>query len=563
MRKPVHRRERTFLRLLFGGAAALALLILCGVWAHNWYQGWQGQRFARRAQTYLKWGNSKSAVFSARQALGFDPSNVDALRVVADVMESQGSSAAVEWRQKIVASHPDSVPDSVSLAKTAVKFGALETAGTTLDRIANKAAENAGYHEALGQLAIARKKTGDAELQFQEASRLEPDNLLLRLELAAVELRSEEAGKRQSARTVLQQLLANKALRVAAARILLQDAIQRKDTAVVEFADALRGFPETPFHDRLLCLQLFAQLKLPQFASALTDAQQEAAADPEKLATLLSWMGANNLSLLALEWTKRLPPDLLQQRPVFLAVADCYVVTKDPAGLDQWCKKTKWGALDFLRHGYLAWASRASKNPINSELEWSRAVKDASGADDLDILQRAAARWGWKKESIELLWTLSNNSAKQEAALGTLYQYYGEQGDTGNLYRVAARLSRIAPDDSQAQNNLAQLSLLLNVDVERARALARQLYERHRDDANFASTYAYALYRQGQVKQAAAIMSSLSDKELRRPEIAAYYGIILSALGAREKAQPFLDLGKTARLLPEEKALLQEAIAGH
>jgi Flp pilus assembly protein TadD len=145
--------------------------------------------------------------------------------------------------------------------------------------------------------------------------------------------------------------------------------------------------------------------------------------------------------------------------------------------------------------------------------------------------------------------------------LDTLYQYYGDEGDTGNLYRVAARLVRVSPNDLQAQNNFAQLSLLLNVETERARSLARELYEGHKADANFASTYAFALYIQGHAQQAVGVMSSLKEDDLNRPEIATYYGIILSAAGDRERARKFLEIGKGARLLPEEKKLFEDALA--
>jgi predicted Zn-dependent protease len=111
------------------------------------------------------------------------------------------------------------------------------------------------------------------------------------------------------------------------------------------------------------------------------------------------------------------------------------------------------------------------------------------------------------------------------------------------------------------QNNFAQLSLLLNVDVDRARTLARRLYEAHSTNANCASTYAYALYSQGHFDQAAKVMNGLKDDDLKRPEIAAYYGAILASAGARQKAEQFLALSRTAHLLPEEKKIVEEAVA--
>jgi len=306
---------------------------------------------------------------------------------------------------------------------------------------------------------------------------------------------------------------------------------------------------------------LFHQLQLPQFASALTALQERAPANDEDLTSLIAWMSSNRLSYVALEWMKQLPPERLMKPPVFVAVADCYIATRDCAGLKQWCNKGSWPTLEFLRNAYLARANRDCNDSLNSDLEWSKAVKAANGPDDVEKLQRAAAQWDWKKESIELLWNLANSGAKQKEALGTLSRYYAEQGDTASLYRVAARLSRVAPDDPTVQNNFAQLSLLLNADMDRARAVARRTYEEHNTNAAFASTYAFALFTQRLPDQAVTVMSALAPDELKRPEIAAYYGIVLAGAGARDKARPYLELGKTARLLPEEKKLLDEAFA--
>jgi hypothetical protein len=308
-------------------------------------------------------------------------------------------------------------------------------------------------------------------------------------------------------------------------------------------------------------LQIFQRLELSGFPTALSQAQENAGANPDDLARLLGWMSSNNLSLLALEWTKRLPADVLRQRPVYASVADCYLAMKDCGGLQKWCSQGAWEKLEFLRHAYLARAMRDCDDTINADLEWSKAVKGGSAPDQLEMLQRVASKWDWKKESIDLLWQLANNQQKQQAALGTLYQYYGEQADTGNLYRVAARLARLMPNDSQVQNNYIQLSLLLNVDVDRARGLAQQLYQGHPNDPNLASTYAFSLFSQGKKQEAARIMNALSEADLKRPEIAAYYGLVLSGTGARDKAQEFFEMSRTARLLPEEKKLIDEAVA--
>ena len=144
--------------------------------------------------------------------------------------------------------------------------------------------------------------------------------------------------------------------------------------------------------------------------------------------------------------------------------------------------------------------------------------------------------------------------------MAALYQYYLDKQDTANLYRVVARLSESKPDDKTAQNNFAQLSLLLNLNAEHAREVAQQLYKADPKKAVYASTYAFSLYADRQYQQAVKVMRELDQADLHSPAIAAYYGIFLAAVQS-PNAREFLDLGGHAQLLPEEKALMEKARA--
>jgi len=270
-------------------------------------------------------------------------------------------------------------------------------------------------------------------------------------------------------------------------------------------------------------------------------------------------MSANHEAVLGIEWAKRLPPSALEQRPVFVAVADCFAAASDCAGMRQWTRKFGWKDLEYLRHAYQAYAERSCGDTRASDLEWAKAIQAANNVEAVLTLQRAAAKWRWEEESVELLWQLAKDRGQQKGALATLNEYYTEQADTNNLYKVSSRLLQVTPNDAAAKNNFAQLSLLLGVNTESAEAMAKGLHQESPKDPNFASTYAFALYIRGDTRGALKVMNSLSAEDLRRPEIAAYYGIILAAGSDRSKAPSFLELGRQAKLLPEEKALVEKA----
>ena len=109
------------------------------------------------------------------------------------------------------------------------------------------------------------------------------------------------------------------------------------------------------------------------------------------------------------------------------------------------------------------------------------------------------------------------------------------------------------------QNNFAQLSLLLNLNADRGQKLAREIYEKEPKNPAYASTYAFALHVQGDTKKALKVLETLTPGELHKPEVAAYYGIMLAAAGDQTRAGEYLDLGEKATLLPEEKTLIEKA----
>jgi len=144
--------------------------------------------------------------------------------------------------------------------------------------------------------------------------------------------------------------------------------------------------------------------------------------------------------------------------------------------------------------------------------------------------------------------------------MATLYRHYSKSSDTQGLYRVLLRLSESDPTNLDVQNNLAQISLLLNAQPDEARRNAADLYHKMPSNPAYAATYAYALLTKGNVQEAERIMNTLSEEQRRDPAISAYYGICLAA-AKDSRARAFLETGKGATLLPEEKALIDQALA--
>ena len=233
---------------------------------------------------------------------------------------------------------------------------------------------------------------------------------------------------------------------------------------------------------------------------------------------------------------------------------------KDWPGLEHLTKTTEWRPFDFLRRAYLSRALRAQDKKLPAEQEWAAAQKEASAqSQSLLVLARTVAAWGWETETVDLLWILAKSDDAKLEALQTLYQHYAKLGDTTGLYRTLLRLVEALPNDLPLQNNLAQVSLLLGADVERARKVAAEIKGKEPSNGAYVSTYAFSLYARGDVKGAVETMDQLSPDQLRDPSVATYYGIVLAGAGQKEKAREYLRRAAEANLLPEEKALVAKA----
>ncbi|MEP6937494.1 MAG: hypothetical protein ABI871_05435, partial [Chthoniobacterales bacterium] len=397
--------------------------------------------------------------------------------------------------------------------------------------------------------------------ELSEAVRLEPRNMQYALRLATVQLGASDSVIREGALRTLRGLRGEAPVRREATRRLIEDGLRDKQTAgALTLARELDDLPEREFADRLLLLATMQAANDSGFVPLLQGVERAAEESAEQVAMLINWMNANQMPSEAIAWSGGPPATSLGNVLVAIALSDSYIATKNWSGMLRFVKTGNWGHIDFLRSALAARAERELGHEADSQTQWREALKKVN-ADPKQALRLAeiAEKWAWESERIELLWLAAKDPENGDQALETLYREFAKQGDTQGLYRVLLHREELHPQDRDIQNNVAQLSLLVNLNVDRARRLAHDLYEKEPKNAAYASTQAFALYTSGDARQALKVMKALRDEQLREPQIAAYFGIFLAANGEIARAAEFLDLGEAARLLPEEKALVAKA----
>lgn len=491
-----------------------------------------------------------------------NPASAAGARIMAEIAARIGEpAAALEWRRKAVQFAPRSVDDALALVRSAVQFNETPIAEHALDSVDERARNSAPYHEAAALVAQLKRQNDTAEKEWKEALRLSPEDKSFQLHLGIVELASSDPQRHAAGKEMLKSLQSESAQRSAATRALLASGLNAKDPATLDLANQLQSYPEATWTDRLTFLELLRATGDSRFSSYLTELESKATEDPSGLVALLNWMSSRKLNILALDYIRDLPAELLRKWPVPMAIADVYVQLGDWTKLEATTKNGQWARSDFMRHAYLARAYREQGKNIDSDREWASASKLASERDDyLSVLIQTASDWKWESETTDLLWSMSKRPEKQKQALFALYKTYSKSADTQGLYRVLTRLSELDPTNLDVENNRAQVSLLLDVNSAEAKRAAADVYQKSPKNPAYLTTYAYALLREGNPKEALHLMQSLTPEQLSDPQVSTYYGISLAANGD-EKARSYLDFGKQANLLPEEKALIDKAYA--
>jgi hypothetical protein len=564
LEKSVERTQRTFIKLALGIPCGIILFGFIGWGGWQAYQRWEERHLVRCAAAYLSGGDVKSAALSARRALQLNSNSARAMRIVAQIAEQARDRAALDWRRKVVELEPHSTQDDLALADCALQFGEINAAGKTLARIDDGGKQTAAFHATAARLAKARQDPAETKNEWGEAMRLAPNDESYEVQFALSCLEQPAPAEREQGLALLERLRNSPTQRSAATRSLIVDGVAHRQPVeeLHSLARDLQSYPEAIFTDKLLYLGILRQSYDPEYTTYLTKIENDAAAKPDDLAALLTWMNGNEISIVAIDFARSLPDGALSAWPVPWAMAEAYAKVNDWSALERLTANSNWHQFDFLRRAYLTRALRAENKPVATEREWAGAVKSASAqSQSLLSLTRTVFEWGWKNESIDLLWQLAKYPEVQFEALHSLYLQYTKAGDTQGLYRVLSRLADIDPGNLKVQNNLAQVSLLLNADPERARRRAANLYRKEPSNAAYASTYAFSLYAEGDAKGALKVMSTLREDQLNEPPLAAYYGIFLAASGEKGKAREYLELGRQTQLLPEEKTLLDRAEA--
>jgi Flp pilus assembly protein TadD len=539
--------------------AAVALLWFIGRPA---YRRHREQASLAQAEAFFARDDFRNASLAARRALQLNPTNLAACALIADVGEKAKSPTELDWRRKIVDLAP-TLDNQLKLAGCALRLQAppYPLATQTLDQLAQSAVTSAVYHSLRAELALKLGDIARAAAEFGKASELEPANEMHRLNVAVLQLRSTNETVLAQARASLEAIAKHSALHEVALRWLVSDCARKGEfSKAASYSTQLLASTQVKLDDRLQHLTILQQNNPSAFADYISGVERDARVNATALYSLTSWMLAHKMADEAYVWLTNCPARIRCEQPAPLAMVDCLMQKRDWDGLEKFLQSPKWGEQEFLRFAFLSRAAEQENESLAADTRWRSAIRAAEDSiGPLTALLTAATTWGREKEREDVLWAIAERCPRERWSLTELSRVYQAQGNTRGLHRVYAAMANYDARNFVIKNNLAATSMLLKANLPDAHRLAREIYSQHPEESVIASTYAWSLHLQGRTREAIGVLERFKTNELQQPNVALYYGLLLSAAGDKNKAVAYLTIAQQTTLLPEEKALVSDA----
>jgi len=526
---------------------------------------WRESRLLRQAETNLKQGNFNAANDAARQALQIDRDSLAAYQILAEATEKQNRAETVVWRAQIARLQPSDIDSQLNLASAALRFGQLDAARKALDSVRRENRESAPYHVVAGWLARAQGDEAGQERHFAAALEKEPRNETYQYNLAAVRIKSPDSQKNAQAREALEQLAKSAPFRAGSLRALLNDAIRHNDLKAADrFAQELQLSPQVTFADDLLCLDFYKKLDQKKLATLLEKVKPLAARQPEDLAALMAWMNGNGMSVEALRWMEKLPPEKAANPPPAIEVADAFAAQKNWSRLRRWTKNNNWGDSEYLRLAYQAYAKQQSRQEgadAESVSLWHDAERACEENPGHEIrLARLASKWNLPSQAEQLWLRVAHNPLSRREALDALFEIYRASNDLPNLYLTAMRLHETSPEEPLIAAEYARLSIILDRNQSEGQRVAKEAFDQAPTEPPCVVAQALSLNSQGRTPEGIAILQKLPAEKLHDARVALYLAVLLLNDGKADAAHEFVDAANSGFVFPEEKKLLQEAL---
>jgi len=250
---------------------------------------------------------------------------------------------------------------------------------------------------------------------------------------------------------------------------------------------------------------------------------------------------AESLAQLAALWLVR------NERPKAIARVQQYLVTYPD---------------DALGHLILGGIHFSGKEYDTAQSEFERAIELNPSLTQAHLqLARVYQAKGLSQGAIaqyETVLSAQPRSANLLTAIASLYEVTGDPEAARKKYEQALAID---PSTAVAANNLAFLQVKQGGNLDVALGLAQKAKQLMPELDPITDTLGWVLYKKGDYTSALPLLQECVDKEPNSPEYRYHLGMILAAVGQKEKAKDQLESALRLRLVGEDAEQAKQALA--
>jgi hypothetical protein len=325
-----------------------------------------------------------------------------------------------------------------------------------------------------------------------------------------------------------------------------------------EIADRLESNPSARPYHRMLALEVRARGEPSRAKEFVTQAINSFShGDNETVAALGAWLQSRNQYETVLQV---IPPGRAEQRrELFIERIDALAALNRWTELAEMLVSERTPLDQTSQHMYLAVVRSRLGETTASANEWYWALENA----DKPQMLLALADYAEKHGEPEIANAACARAITKQPGLRSAYiahlRLIETMGQTAKAHEVAIEIVRLWPDDIATHIHEIYLRLLLGasgVEAKVAEEEAKAFSEHNPWDLGARMTLGLARLKQNQQAAALAAVSEFSPGHAINSAPLAVRAAALAATGWKEKARAEARKLATAKLLPEERALI-------
>ncbi|HEY4283872.1 MAG TPA: hypothetical protein VGM62_12475 [Chthoniobacterales bacterium] len=586
------RYKRKRLTIIVG---SLAILLLGGYLAarptRNAVHGWQARRHAKKAFELIeqeKWSEARTEAVAAYQLRGTEP---EAIRAVARLLSRAGQADAIGFWKDLKTRTTLTPADLRDEAAIAVKAKEMDVAETAINQLLSLRDSKPSDLLLAAELAIQKQDLNGALNKlhkiFDDKASTERDQLQATLLLSTV-LRGKEVKDQSEVFDRLAVLARSQnGVGLDALVALAQAVLNFQGTwpnpggiSAADIAGALEKHPLARPPHKLLAVDLKIHMEPDRREEIIRDAvAQLKSGDNNVLVALASWLNTRGEHQLELDTISR--ERAMQSRDLFFQHVDALGALGRWDEIRRLIESEQFPLDPVMEHMYLARCFAQQGQTAGAENNWKRALEAAAG-DSAKLV--TLAEYAEKNDAVDVAeaayGAASAASPKLRVAQqGRLRIAYAKR-DTKKILEILSDLLKIWPDDPAVQNDEAYARLLVTPglspdnkgqsgsdqpstasDLTEIEHLADKLLHREPSSLPHRTLLALARLKLNRPYDALSVYRGISvPTNTLTTSTVAVHAAVLAATNNKEAAQQEAATLPKDKLLPEEQALIDEAL---